>query len=404
MTDGQEDQDCPDLEQLLATAWPHGVPGEEDALARSLPPARRQLAAARLAAVLSVEQGKPVKDAAHLLKMDRIAFFRLRQRWSAARSLRSITPFMGRAPRRVGTAHKVEARIADELVASAPRPLRFADLVDTLLERAGGMSRQTAMRLLRQAGARASASVEEIARELGEEIAVDLVGTAMTVEGEVVAVGLAIETSSRFILGFAAGTITQAGSVVAEAASDAASAAPRWKAPTSLAEGRLRLVVPGDEHGFDAKAFGASAAKMTGDVKLLVSGERRFGAAAANLLGHRIGRLTLHPRALLTGEAPRNAMVTAREVSLADARSLVAEAVRHHNVERLGVLLEAIARKDNAVSLDLARATTLLEPMDAFLMIIGDYGPWRDGAARLALDLRRLEVVADMLLRHAGHG
>ncbi|MDR6831851.1 MULTISPECIES: hypothetical protein [unclassified Sphingopyxis] len=370
------------LEALMHEAWGDVVPAEEWAIARSMAPDRLHIALQRLDAVMDEERRLPLSDAAIKAGMDRIAFFRLRQRWKRDRSLRSLTPFIGRAPRRVGLGKEGASELALKLVKDAGKNADTSILVEQLIaQSADAISRQTATRLLRDASARASADPEVIEQELGSEILVDFSGTAMRTAidegGHIVAVCLAVESASRIILGWAAGPISRSGTMLLEtlfnSAADYDDVGDAGQIP-----GRLRIVTP---EGFGN--FAGLLISPQSSIEIVNSGERRFGRQLIKLLGHRIGRVSLHPRAYARGEPPANGMSAARIVSLKDATALIGEAVRHHNADRRNVLIDAVTKVTGS---QVTNSEVSEETGDALALktILKAVDRWRDGRDRLA--------------------
>ncbi len=392
------------LMRLLDIAWPEGVPAEETALARSLTLERAAIVVPRLAAVLGAEGGRSVGETAAELSMDRIAFFRLRQKWTAQRSIRSLTPFLGRAPRRIGAGRDDDAKLAERLLQSADQPRRLAQIAEQLIrESSGGMSRQTAMRLIRASASGLSTGVEDITRELGAEVLVDLTGTAMSVldrDGEVAAVCLIVETATRFVLGAATGTASNMLPIIASAMHYAIGHS-YFHDIASGDGGRIRLVLPDVPDRSELTNFCRSAA--TRNVTTISTGERRFGRQLVSLIGHRIGRLSLHPRALTAGVAPRHGSAPARRVSMIDAEALVSEAVRDHNAERCRALLKVVSVADPTAAQAIAGAA-ILQPEFAFPAILHGYAPWWQAAARLGATISNMEEVRQLMNRNLALG
>lgn len=392
-------QDDPDdwLETLMREAWPDGPPVEELAISRSMSPDRRLVAAQRLDGVLDEERGRSLSDAAARLGMDRIAFFRLRQRWKRSRSLRSVVPFMGRAPRKVGHGREDEAGIALELLKEEGGAVAAPHLADRLVAEASApLSRQTATRLLREASARLSAGYEELATTLGREVLVDFSGTVMRIVpedgGGMLAVCLGVETASRVIVGWAAGPIVRSESMLLET----------WRGfdegfgsigQSDRALGRLKLVLPDSLAAFGVVAFSAVPG---GVVDALSDGERRFGRDLVRLLGHRVGRLSLHPRAYARGEPPIHGS-GARTLRFSDAAALMGEAVRDHNLERRVALLDAVSKVDPSLAGRLNLQTQGLDHVTAVRTVLSEVPPWRDGCDRIAAAAAQASRCADIL-------
>jgi hypothetical protein len=77
----------------MRSAWPDGVPPEEDAILVTLDPARREKAAVRLRALLRYEMSAKRGEARSLpSEMGRATFFELLRAWRKRRSLTSIVP------------------------------------------------------------------------------------------------------------------------------------------------------------------------------------------------------------------------------------------------------------------------------------------------------------------------
>lgn len=374
-----------ELASLMRDAWPDGVPPEEAAIARTLAPDRLVLARQRLKSVLAVERGGSIHSEASELGIDRVAFFRLRQRWRQRRSLRSLVPFIGRAPRRVGVGRESLAGVALQLVREAGVSSEPGDLVDRLLEVADdATTRQTGVRLLREAASQLSAGLEQISESLGSEVLVDFSGTAMNARtpggSAMVVVCLVVETASRLILGWSADTVARSGRMMAVAISRAVEGIVSPGDPSTSA-GRLKIVVPETAAGFEAAVFIQYA--LSQGATVIDRGERRFGRELARLVGHRLGRLSLHPRAYTVGRAPVHGMSPGSRLAIEDAASLVAEAVRDHNRKRNSALLRTIASEDERLARELADEIAGLDPLSGFQLIIRATPSWRCGGDRL---------------------
>ncbi|ONF96270.1 hypothetical protein SPHI_14990 [Sphingomonas jeddahensis] len=329
--------------------------------------------------------------------MDRIAFFRLRQRWKRSRSLRSVVPFMGRAPRKVGHGRQEEAGMALELLKAEGGVVTAPHLADRLVAEASApMSRQTATRLLREASARLSAGYEELATTLGREALVDFSGTAMRIlpedGGGMLAVCLGVETASRVIVGWAAGPIVRSEAMLLET----------WRGfeegfgnvgKSERAFGRLKVILPDVLAAFGAVAFSAVPG---GVVDALSDGERRFGRGLVGLLGHRVGRVSLHPRAYSRGEPPIHGS-GARTLRIIDAAALMGEAVRDHNLERRVALIDAVSKVDPALAGQLSLQTEGLDHITAVRTVLSAVPSWRDGCDRIAAAAAQAGRCADIL-------
>lgn len=332
--------DADEVRQVFAQAWPHGVPAEEQALFDLLPDDRAELVLRRLEAIMSVERGKAVGAAAAELGIDRPAFFRLRRAWSTGRSLRSITPFAGRAPRRLGPSSGDSGGLVEEVIrASSPNSSARAMAEEVVRRSDGSISPDASLRMVRATRMRLSADRDYLRDRLGRVLIVDVCAVSLAIHddgGRVVpmAVAVVLDRASRLIVGHSACVATAAleGQMMAVEATapmqPSALSAPASESP------ELEVVIGyGSEQAVEELAV---AGRRVG-AQVVAKGDRRCGSRMLSLIGHRLGRLRLRPRATnpLSTWAGSTAGLSFAPMDQARARALIDEAVRAHNRERL---------------------------------------------------------------------
>lgn len=384
------------LYSLMDEAWPDGVPPAEHALARSLASDRVSIAAARLDAVLVEERGGDLSAAAESLGMDRTAFFRLRKKWKLARSIRSITPYLGRAPRRVGVGAEEAIRIAADLIDNAGQNPDLAALALKLRDSVGlDISHQLATRLIREEAARTSAQFSNMTSFLGSRILVDFSGTAMKViSGASIHPAVCcfvVERNSRFILGSAAATLAQAGQIFVTAQQRAIDRFADLGG-AGASPGELRIVLPDPSESFPEQVHSRIASDK--EVTILRNGDRRFGTGLVELIGHRIDRVSLHPRTFLKSKTPLNGIGPSGPMRMKDAAAAIEEAVEHHNLARCWEFIKAIGAEDEETASVLVRDTQGQDARTAYRIILRSVPAWRVGVDRLSATLAKMEALS----------
>lgn len=329
--------DEPDVGRQVSN-WLLGMSASDAALMRSLPKRRRDLVTARLAAVLEAESGGNLSELAERLGVDRIAFFRLRQRWARDRSLRSLTPFATRAVRAIASGHlqPVVDRAIHTLRDDPDIPT--SKLADQLRDTHGmGISRQTALRIAREALANLSADEDHLSGGLGRKLLVDLCGTKIeyrSVDGSIgtIAVAIVVEVASRIILGAAAGDAMNGLVLQLEAVRAARDAFGEFEPSRSLPSEVVVVLAPNIEPFFPSTPTGMS---------LIAKGERRFGQRLVSLVGHRLLRLQLRPRKTLSRRRVSDNVDTP-SIDGQDGSALAMSAIQEYNADRRDVLAAGV--------------------------------------------------------------
>lgn len=325
---------------VLGRAWPSGIPDEEQALFDSLPDDRAALVLRRLSAILSVEDGEPVGAAASALGVDRPAFFRLRSAWSRSRSLRSITPFAGRAPRRLGPSTGDHSGLVEEVIrASSPNASARA-MADEVVRRSGGsISLDASLGMVRAARMRLSADPNYLRDRFGRVLLVDVSAVSLAVydAGDKVlpmAVAVVLDRASRLILGHSACVATavlEGQKRAVQATAIVGSTSDGRRAPESA---KLEVVIGYGPDGTVEEL--ATAARLVG-ADVIDRGDSRCGSRLLSLMGHRLSRLRLRPRATNPSSiwAESTAGLSFAPMDQVRANALINEAVREHNRARL---------------------------------------------------------------------
>jgi len=325
---------------ILERAWPDGIPDEERALFDSLPDERAQRVLRRLEAILSVAAGEPVGVAAASLGVDRPAFFRLRRAWSQGRSLRTITPFAGRAPRRLGPSTGDHSGLVEQVIrASSPNASARA-MADEVVKQAGGsISLDASLGMVRAARMRLSADPDYLRDRLGRVLLVDVCAVSLVVYDDggrirPMAVAVVLDRASRLILGHSACVATAA--VEGQMKAVQATAVIRSKSDNrpTLKSPHLEVVIG---YGPDGAVEDLAAAARLVGADVIEKGDRRCGSRLLSLIGHRLSRLRLRPRATNPSSiwAESTAGLSFAPMDQVRANALINEAVRDHNRARL---------------------------------------------------------------------
>ena len=326
---------------VLGRIWPDGLPPEEDALLASLPPERVELALRRLRAILEVENGSSVHAAAQALGIDRPAFYRMRQRWSASRSMRSLAPFSARAPRRLGPApsHLDPSMVRRVLGSSAPNA-SAKEMAQELFSQSGGaLSMDAAVRLVRAERMRLSADPRYLADRFGRVLLVDVSAISISVlstEGVLPAVvAVVLDRASRLIIGHAVETVGASLTAQREAARIVGRLFPMSGVSDCSPEFEVVL-----GYGEENAVLDIARRAVDAGADVVLKGERRCGVRMLSLIGHRLGRLRLRPRATSPTSTWASSISDLSFPPMAEkhAIALIDEAVRNHNIERLAQL------------------------------------------------------------------
>ncbi|MBD8736238.1 hypothetical protein [Sphingomonas sp. CFBP 13706] len=283
----EQDLQPAEVDALLESVWPRGVPAEERAILTSLPSDRRRKIIKRLNAMH--QASSPDADLPAIIQaggMGRSTFFALQKRWNHERSVKALLPFATRPPRRkplpsMGT----------------PQPGNGDDRSDA----ASAVLSLPAMRLRERERMRAEAAQPAVLlQRFGHEFVLDVSAVDMIVQDErgprwrICA--FLIERASGLILSAGA-----AGSNEAPPMRTVAREGHRTAAELRIAvrDPSLTVVMP-EPHGHEAVPW-LQSHKRLGDVlgrdRVLFEGPRRFGTALLESVGEKVGALGLRPRA-----------------------------------------------------------------------------------------------------------
>lgn len=364
--------------ELLGRAWPGGVPLKEAALLGAMPAERAEKTLDRLRAVLAAEDGEPIGELAAGLGMDRPAFFRLRARWRAERSLRSIAPFAGRKLRRAGREDLDGA--ASALVLEASAEASAAELANALVVRAGNkVARTQALAAIRRARLATSTKQERLSKHFGRALLRDITALDLNVSlpnGTIDrCIGIfMLERSSGLILGHAAGQRALSFDLEAMALDRSlAYAGARDPQPDRLA--RLEWVA-GEWSGgwFDQIKDAVDATEG----RFLNRGDRRFGERMVSLIGPRLSRIAMRPRSTFRIDSEQAPPILDPQ----HASALIDDAVYDHNLARLSRL---------AIDLGVELQKRPQDPARLFIELAGTIPGADEGISMMSSTLRLVE-------------
>lgn len=322
---------------LIDRLWPDGIPDEEQAFLASLSPHQRERLMERLRAIeAATREGADLNAIAGRLPMGRTAFYELRRRWTSERSLRVVAPWGTRTRRpKFGLPAKrsdiAEGGEAEDGDGGTKRP-----------------SLPTARRLARER-TRALASRPSVLRaNFGRNFALDVSGVDIIVKGERgpswLTCAFLLECASGLILSAGAGSAKASPSlakVVGDGIATAADLRVNAKQPS------FSVVMP-DPQDWEMMQWFQERDRLSKALdkdKLSFTGPRRFGNTLLEVVGDRIDKLMLRPRAGTRTGAPTAKQVantpspTAEEIEV-----LLDVAVRRHNqpiekrLKRLGLI------------------------------------------------------------------
>jgi len=362
--------------ELMSSAWPGGVPTRELALLRSMPEERAAKTLRRLAAVLAVEKGGNIGDLAASVGMDRHHFFRLRAGWKAVRSLRSLAPFAARKARRSGFEF-LDGLAADLVFASNPGA-SDGELADVLTRTVGELGRSHALKAVRRAKLRLSTIPDNLSKFFGRALLIDVTAIDLPISdgrgpSRYGTAALVVERSTGLILAHASGQDHRTIDLQHEAlvrSLDLVRNVDSVRQESAFVE-----FVAAD--GEDVWRLGLRDRLQGPDIHVVDVGERRFGERLVSLLGQRIGRVALRPRATGRGaEHPADYVLMENDV-----RALFDEAVQDFNAARLDQLID---------DLQVEHRFTDGEPARVFLSLATSVPGADVGAGMMAGALRRL--------------
>ena len=303
-----------DVVNVLERAWPDGLPAEEQAHWAAVPDARRDTVLRRLGALVALdERGVPVGEAAAMAGLSRQAFHKLRRRWAADRSIRSVTPYRAKASERPAGIDQLGARSEPareaviekilELIRKHPGETngRIARL---LLEDADtGVSLPTTVKMVRNVRNAAARQPEVLESTFGASLLVDFVGiriAGVRVELDEVVIGaLVLERGSGLILGFDAGEPWRMSELQTRAIDHALRTLTRLKVDVERAEPancRIVLPPPAQAGELELAELDRRLSDVLGRERVSASGLHRFGVRTTSIIGHRLGRVLLYSR------------------------------------------------------------------------------------------------------------
>ena len=296
--------------------WPSGLPPEEEANWAAVPEVRREVVLERLQALVALEtDGMKVGEAAALAGLSRQAFHKLRSKWRAERSIRSVTPYRSRP----STA--TLGRDADDVVSASREPALtdtpFARALDLVTERTSesngrlgrrlrkaiddSISLPTAVDVVRRARSVAALDPDRLATMFGSSVLIDFVG--VRIDGvvaeteEMVVAALVLERASGIVLGFDVGerhrmSESQLGSI-----RDALETISRLEIdPDRDAGTSCRVVLPSSDQADRRAKHSGRLREVLGKDRVYSTGVRRFGVRTTSIIGHKLERLRLFSR------------------------------------------------------------------------------------------------------------
>lgn len=356
------------LLNLMDSAWPEGVPEEEVAIASSLDPRRRELAASRLQAMLDYEQKKSGWRPHVGPDLSRGMFFTLLRAWRDRRSLASIVPRVRPHATWSHSSDEVQA-IVKKVVKASPDGTR-SDLAKAVRKR---LSKPPAASTL--AGLIDAAKAEHERGKLGGKkgfgtcVVVDASPVTMPVAGErdtdtaVAWAGFVVDVASGTAIAAAAATMPQ--SAIATAS---LRAADRLSALESSGEGRPRVEVhlrgEADQVLLDGGRLTLHGSDDHAQMDVRYPSARRSERSRiATMIGRRFGPVTLRPRLEVPIADLRTADDIMPRVAMIDAR-IDAEASRAFS--------EAVTR-------GLATSVDVQQLVDALRVVPPEERPVREG-------------------------
>lgn len=338
---------------VLARAWPEGVPAEESVYLRSLSDERQAIVVARLEAVLAAEgDATGLVDAARLAGLGRTAFFGLRRAWNANRSLRSLAPYErrrsvpksfvepdkrpGKMPRfQVGErTAAVEAIRADPAASNASIAALVAERTATALDP------RTLTSLVRQERRLLHFSPRLLLGVYGRSLVADVSALDMTLseggEGRSAIAAFLIERSTGLVVGYAVGARDQGVALQGRAAQRAVAFLADERADVALGTPvAMKLVVgPGPEEEIETLANAAGSVR---DVEVFATGRLRFGRRVTSLIG-RPGRIGLRPMATMPADQDQLPRSNQPSVTIAEGDVLLGAELARHNRSALDAL------------------------------------------------------------------
>jgi hypothetical protein len=230
--------------------------------------------------------------------------------------------------------------LVEEVIRASLPDAAARTMADEVVRRAGGrISLDASLGMVRAARMRLSSDPNYLRDRFGRVLLVDVSAVSLAVydaEGKVLPMNVAVvlDRASRLILGHAACIATAAleGQIRAVQATSVVGSTPDSE-PTA-ASAKLEVVIGyGSEEAVEELA---TAARQVG-ADVIDRGERRCGSRMLSLIGHRLSRLRLRPRATNPNSvwAGSTAGLSFAPMDQVRAKALIDEAVREHNRARL---------------------------------------------------------------------
>jgi len=371
--------DANDLDGSIVAklVWPGGIPEVERVMLEALSPDMKEQTLRRLEAVWKAEQGEDWPPLASSIGLSRAAFYYLRKAWRE-QSLAGLIPNATRAPRRVRSAPGSPMRAAArELLIADGLNSRNIDIARSLLDQnpesseIGGNNDQTrrqwAVRLIRHERAALARNPDYLAANFGRRLAIDISAVSIAIDGEaeLAVAAICLDVASSLILGSSLGRLQDAISLQRETVEDSRRFLSNHRAdrsPSSWPKCDLSLMLPPELIEVrDAEAIAA----VTATLNLRTPGSYAFGQEVVQMIGPKIGRLSITPRKTLvmrtgTFRASRNSPMQTPE----SGRAYWAGEVYRHNNPILKSM-EAAGILGNGVRL--GRISAVLDAVDRAL-------------------------------------
>lgn len=352
------------LSDLVRLAWPDGLPDNEMALIRKLPPGDERLLAGRLAALLEVEAGtRPASRAPDDNRgLTNSGFQSLVRRWRADRSTRTLMPYAGRTPRRRGdtAGHRAVVGAVDDLLRAGPE-MGLVPLSREAARKSGTDLAPNSVKLIaRERRAALRMDGAWIAARYGDALLSDVCSLAAEVTTEDGAtsgavIALVVEGASGIILGHSVGRADMGLDLQRSAMANALVRTITERLDTvGIEPATLSMVIAPGEDGATIE-FARSVRTALPGAQVTDSPRRRAGDRVADLLDGSIDVLRLRPRGgRPTRRATASTWEETRLVEVAD------EAVAAHNEERIALLRSALP---DASLTSMGRIVTALSPV-----------------------------------------
>ena len=306
-----------DIAEIFLKVWPEGVPAQEKAHWAAVPDARREAVLMRLHALALLDANEvQVGQAADRAGLSRQAFHKLRKRWLADRSIRSITPYRfkpsdapgidskdaGQSFGRAGSSDRLAKRRATELIGDYPSESN-GTLGRKLRDLLGdSISLPTAVKTIQRTRNATALNPSLLAKTYGSSLLIDLVG--IRIDGvaldtdEPVMAALVLERATGLILGFDAGDPTRMERSQLSSIRSALDYIEHLGIDRAAErEARCRIVLPRRQSARGpAEPFRLALREALGKDNVFDRGTRRFGVRTTSIIGHKVNRVRLFSR------------------------------------------------------------------------------------------------------------